>query len=107
MISWKSLISYDFLSKFHQNQCKARNKKGKKKFNKYFCSTNNYILIVTWVSIIFNLSFESTVMVPAHFHDVIHDKMKTNLIKKYYRSTLESLLNQFKSENPILVLITG
>ena len=34
-------------------------------------------------------------MVPAHFHDVTDDEMRLNLVKKYRRTTLESILNQF------------
>ena len=34
------------------------------------------------------------VMGPAHFRDVTHDKMKSDVIKKYCRTTLEPLLNQ-------------
>ena len=39
-------------------------------------------------------------MVPAHFHDVTDDEMKSNLVKNYFRTTPEPLLNH--SENPYL-----
>ena len=33
-------------------------------------------------------------MVPAHFHDITHDKKENKYGKKYGRTTLESLFNQ-------------
>ena len=40
-------------------------------------------------------------MVPAHFHDVTHEKSKADLVK-ILQDHPESPLNQFKSENSIL-----
>ena len=39
------------------------------------------------------------IVVPAHFHDVTDDKMKSNVVKTTIRTTLESLSSQFVSEN--------
>ena len=39
-------------------------------------------------------------MVPSHFHDVTHDKIKFD--KKYCRTTLEPRLNHLNSRNSYL-----